>query len=123
MIEKPIFRYLITPIIGAAVFYIVAGQMRLLGGVFFLIAVLVYAFQGLHRRFSATLWILGVAVGVSFLPLDVTLRNCDGPPKVIDVVYGYPANSTIPDMHSACEIDWRGDVILSIFPPRLVLVW
>lgn len=123
MIEKPIFRYLITPVIGAVVFFVVIGQLRLLGGVFFLIAVLVYAFQGAHKRFSVALWLLGVAVGLSFVPIDVTLRNCDGPPRLVRVVYGYPADSTIPDKHGACEIDWRGDVIVSIFPPRWALVW
>lgn len=123
MIEKPIFRYLITPIIGAVVFVVVTGQMRLLGVVLFLVAVLVYAFQGAHKRFSAALWLLGIAAGLSFMPVDVTLRNCDGPPKLVEVVYGLPADSTIPDMHRACEIDWRGDLILSAFPPRWALVW
>ena len=123
MIEKPVFRYLATPALGAVAFLVVVGQMRLLGGIFFLVAVLVYAFQGLHRRFSATHWLLGAAVGLSLLPIDVTLRNCNGPPKIVGVVYGYPADSTIPDLHSACEIDWRGDVVFEIFPPRWALVW
>jgi len=123
MIEKPIFRYLLTPIIGAFVMFIVIFQMRLLGGVFFLVAVLAYAFQGAHKKFSATLWFLGIAVALSFLPVDVTLRSCDGPPKLIEVRYGLPEDSTIPNMHRACEIDWRGDVVGSVFPPRWALVW
>jgi len=123
MIEKPIFRYLLTPIIGVFVMFIVVFQMRLLGGVFFLAAVLAYVFQSAHKKFTATLWILGIAVALSFLPVDVTLRSCDGPPKLVEVQYGLPVDSTIPNMHSDCEIDWRGDVIYSLIPPRWALVW
>ena len=123
MIEKPIFRYLITPIFGAFAFLIIIQQMRLLGGAIFLVAMWVYAFQGLHKRYSLTLWLVGIAIFVSFLPVDVTLRNCDGLPKVVRVVYGLPADSTIPDQHRACEIDWRGDVIFEAIPPKWALVW
>ena len=123
MLEKPFFRYLVTPLTGVAVSAVVLVQLRPAGMMLFFIAVLVYAFQGLHKRFAATHWLLGLAVCASMLPIDISLRNCDGPPKFVPIIYGYPSDDALGNMPTNCQVEWRGDVIHPALPARWALVW
>ena len=57
----------------------------------------------------------------SFIPIDLTLKNYIGPPKIIPTVYGKPSLETI-------EASERGEVyligcIVSGFEPKWVVVW
>ena len=105
-------------LIGAIILVVVAAQFRMLAAAAFLVALVSYAFQGRHKRYALTLWALVVSIVFRFLPVGVSFRNCDGPPRIIEVDYGLPGpGSRIGELHSSCKIDHRGDAIPGIFPP------
>ncbi len=73
---------------------------------------------------SKTKWMRFLFVAflvVSFVPVDITLRNYPGPPRFVPLIIGAPRDNDV-------ELEERGEVVLAGCisrgnDPRWVLVW
>ena len=98
------------------------GSERLIGSAFLVMSAAALLAWVLRPAFRRTAVVATIVAGMACLsPIDVSLRDVPGPPRVVPFLGGYPSDA-------ARQAEARGDVVLggcmsSGLEPRWLVVW
>jgi hypothetical protein len=109
------------PIVG--LFSVVAYAYRLAGLLLFILTLVLYIrYVRGKGRMAPLAYSAVMLVVVSALPIDVTLRNESGPPRLVPAVSGLPSRATLDMLDKGDAIMVGGCASMYLEPSRMV-VW
>jgi hypothetical protein len=88
----------------------------------FLVAVVI---PRVRRRVAIPITVLGLSLAACWSPVDVTLLNVDGPPKLVKCCPGTPYRDyrAVLERQAKGECKFCSDLVGFIEPPTWFLVW
>ena len=115
------FKAFICPSIFVGCFLVLHDSFRAVAGILLLVLIASYIHFLLT---STTKWMRLIFVAfliTAFVPVDITLRNYPGPPRLVPLIMGSPRDDDIAREERG-EV-FLGGCILRGNEPRWVLVW